>query len=152
MKRILLVLVFSLAVFEVSAQYAVEPVGQQELKVRGSAVIADGQKLSTEHAAALFANVYGIETGENYRQYRKEYRAGVALLASGPVAMFCGGTCAGMGLVFSVSGERSAGIPMMIGGALAGVGGIFMTSKGISMMSRSRKSIRLLANGVVLNF
>lgn len=90
MKRILLSLFAALISLAASAQFATSPHG--EIKVRGSRIFCDGEKLSKEKAAALFSDFGGVDRGDEYLRYRKGYKTGVGLSVGGASLVVLGGS------------------------------------------------------------
>lgn len=158
MKRVILIFALCLVAFSASAQYAV--MEDQQLSVSFGRVYADGVKLSDAQAAALFAQLDGIDgisRLKDYTYYRDKYKTGAWLTAGGTISAFAGYFMTIFGVIMAVSepvgslGEPSSssvnaiGTGLLVGGSVMFYGGIGCSIAGISMLGRNNSHLKSLA-------
>lgn len=130
MKHFILILTFFVASVAIShAQYA----NAEQITSRGSKILVNGEKLSTQQAAELFSNFGGTEMGDKYLKNRKGYRTGVGLAVSGASMIVVGyaATTVGGLLAFNSdydSGNKTAEAIVYTGSALAITGALMITA------------------------
>jgi lysozyme family protein len=129
MKRLIIILGLIIAsVSTAQAQYAYP----SELTSRGSKIIADGQKLTTDQAVELFTEFGGAQYGEDYLSNRKGYRTGLTLTFTGPVTFAVGGAAYVIGGLMTLDKDLSPiSYITCYTGAVMAVSGAVMTVTGI---------------------
>lgn len=129
MKRFILILGLMVAsVVAAQAQYAYP----SELTSRGSKIIVDGEVLTGQQAAELFADFGGTQMGEDYLKNRKGFRTGLTLSLSGPVAFVVGGFAYVVGGLMTIDPSLSPGAEIIYyTGMTLAVSGALMTVAGI---------------------
>ena len=159
MKRIILLALLSLVAFSASAQYAA--VDGQQLTVRFGRVYSDGIKLNDAQAAALFAQLDGLDGMsriKDYTYYRDKYKTGAWLTASGTVSTFAGYIMSLFGLIMAISepvgvpepeytssSVNAIGTGLLLGGSVMFYGGIGCSIAGVSMLGRNNSNLKSLA-------
>ena len=157
MKRIIMILgLIIVSVTAAKAQY----VYPSELNARGSKIIADGQKLTTQQAYELFTELGGEQYGESYLTNRKGLRTGVTLSLVGPVAAVAGSYATIIGALMTIDPDHAPGSYIICyTGMTVAISGALMTLAGIPIAcvcsSRIKKSIITPASsgiGIAMNF
>jgi hypothetical protein len=140
MKRLILIL--GLIVASVTATQA-QYVYPSQLKSRGSKIIADGQKLTTQQAVDLFTEYGGAEYAENYLTNRKRYRTGVTLSLAGPPTFVVGYYTMVIGALMSLdSSLTTASYITFYTGVVTTASGVLMTAAGIPTACIYRSRIK----------
>lgn len=110
MKRLFLAVFALLIAVSASAQYAIDPSSPSEIRVRGSKIICDGEKLTKDQAAVLFSDFGGLDRGEEYLSNRAGYRTGVGLSAGGAAVFVVGVPASYVATAFAVAYGLAAGL------------------------------------------
>ena len=122
-----------------NAQYA----KTGEMKSRGSKIIVDGEKLTSQQAAKLFSDFAGEEMGVAYLKNRKAYRTGVTLSIVGPVAFGVGSVAYVVGALMTLDSNLLPFSEIVhYTGATMATGGVLMTVAGIPTAAVYRHRIK----------
>ena len=139
-------MILGLIIASVTAAQA-QYVYPSELNARGSKIIADGQKLTTQQAYELFTEYGGEQYGEYYLSNRKGMRTGITLSLVGPVAAVAGSYATIIGALMTMDPDLSpASYITCYTGMTVAISGAVMTLAGIPTAcicsSRIKKSTK----------
>ena len=129
-----LILILALIVASVVTSHA-QYVYPDQITSKGSKILVDGEKLSSQQAAELFSNFAGTDMGDQYLKNRKGYKTGVGLAAGGASMVIVGyaSTIVGGLLAYSADYDTDAVIleAVVYTGATLAISGALMMTAGI---------------------
>ena len=112
----------------------------------------EDERIKDVEAIAMFKNVDGFDLSNDYIQFRKGYKKGVALMAGGTVGMVLGPVMGVSGLLMLLTSEstnmtvRYAYAASMIAGGVISVGGVGCFIAGIPFLCINNERLKVLAN------
>lgn len=119
-----------------------------QLRIKGSRVFLNGEKISVDQASACFSNLSGEDRSQDYLRYRSTYKAGLGMTVGGAAVAVLGTGTLAVGftkaVITAIAGKPDHG--MMMAGVYSAIGGLAVCLAGIPTMCVYNKKLKNLSD------